>query len=65
MTNTPLFGKGMKWYLMIKYRFLELFILSVKYSELFKPEENFLGSGYSEISGSLDNKLSLQLDLAY
>lgn len=65
MTNTPLFGKGMKWYLIIKYSFLQMFTLSFKYSELFKPEEKTLGSGYSEISGNFDNRISLQVELNY
>ena len=65
MTNIPLFGKGMKWYLVVKYSFLNIFTLSLKYSELFEPEENYLGSGLSEINGNIDNRISFQLDLKY
>jgi len=65
MTNTPLFGKGMKWYLLIKYSLWEMFTFSFKYSELFKPEEKYLGSGLSEISGNLENRFSIQLDMRF
>jgi hypothetical protein len=65
MTNTPLYGKGMKWYLMIKYSIQNFMTLSIKYSELFKPEEHYLGSGLSEISGNVDNRFSFQIDLNY
>jgi hypothetical protein len=37
----------------------------MKYSELFKPEEKFLGSGYSEIDGKVDDHFSIQLDFNY
>ena len=36
--------------------------LSLKYSEMYKPEERTLGSGYSEINGNLDNQLSAQIE---
>jgi len=65
MSNAPLFGKGMKWYLLIKYSLQNMFTLSIKYSELFKPLESFLGSGMTEINDSIDNRISFQLDLIF
>ncbi len=63
ITNSPLYGEGMKWYLLAKYRFEFGLALSIKYSELYKPKERTIGSGYNEINGSLDNTLYLQVDL--
>ncbi|OGU55097.1 MAG: hypothetical protein A2V66_13575 [Ignavibacteria bacterium RBG_13_36_8] len=63
MTNPALYGKGMRWYFIIKYEPIDGLILTVKYSELFKPNEITLSSGLNEIEGNIDNKLSLQIDL--
>ncbi len=62
MTNPGLYGEGMRWYLVVKYKTPYGFSFSAKYSELYKPNEKFLGSGTSLIPGNLDNRLSLQLD---
>lgn len=63
VTTIPaLFGDGLRWYFMIKYKTNFGITLSLKYSELYKPNEKSLGSSYNEIEGNLDNKLSLQID---
>ena len=59
---TGLSGQGIKWYWLIKYRLLEMLRLSVKYSEIYKPAEKSLGSGYTEINGNFDNQLSAQIE---
>ncbi len=65
LTNPALFWKGIRWYVLINYSPFTTFKISLKYSELFKPDESSLGSGYTEIPGSLDNKISLQIDFFY
>jgi hypothetical protein len=62
MTNPGLYGEGMRWYFVVKYSAPYGFNLSLKYSELYKPNEKFLGSGTSLIPGNLDNRISLQMD---
>ncbi|MCF8260953.1 MAG: helix-hairpin-helix domain-containing protein [Melioribacteraceae bacterium] len=62
MSNPPLFGKGFRWYFAVSYNPLEIMKISLKYSELFKPNVNSFGSGNSEIPGQLDNRFSFQLD---
>ncbi len=62
VTNTPLYGVGLRWYLMAKYSFPIGLSLSLKYSELYKPDEKFLGSGDNLINGNKDNRLNIQLD---
>ncbi len=63
--NHVLFGQGIRWYIMLKLRLFENFIISGKYSETYKPKEKSIGSGLSEIKGNLDNRFSLQLDITY
>ena len=60
--NPALYGNGMRWYLIAQYRLFNLFNISLKYSETYKPLILSLGSGNNEILGGLDNKVSLQID---
>lgn len=65
MTNAALYGEGIRWYLMARYTTTMGLVLSLKYSELYKPNERYLGSGYSEIIGNLDNRISFQVDFSF
>jgi hypothetical protein len=65
LTNNALFGKGIRWYLLVKVNPLKNLTLSIKYAETFKPNEEVLSSGLNEIKGNLDNRLSLQVDLNF
>ncbi len=65
MSNPALFGEGLRWYIMAKYSTNFGLDLSLKYSELYKPNEQSIGSGDSEIKGNLDNKFSIQLDFKF
>ncbi len=62
MTNPPLYGEGMRWYFIVNYKSNFGLIISLKYSELYKPNEKILGTSFSIIDGNLDNRLSLQID---
>ncbi|MBN1638954.1 MAG: helix-hairpin-helix domain-containing protein [Ignavibacteriales bacterium] len=63
ITNPAMYGEGIKWYFLIKYKVLDFVSFSMKYSELYKPKEISLGSGDSEIPTNLSNLLSLQIDV--
>lgn len=65
MPNLAMYGNGIRWYLMIRYRPLNFMNISVKYSETYKPDEISLSSGDNEITGNLDNRFSLQIDLSF
>jgi hypothetical protein len=58
-----LYKEGIRWYTMVKINLPWHLLFSIKYSETYKPEEMALGSGYSKISGNLDNRVSIQLEL--
>lgn len=64
LNNPALFGKGMRLYLMLRYRVGGL-VISAKYSELYKPEETNLGSGNSEINGNVNNAVNFQIDYRF
>ena len=65
MPNLALYGNGIRWYLIVKYKPLNFLSLSAKYSETYKPDEDFLSSGDNEIIGNVDNRFSLQIDLSF
>lgn len=65
LSNVALYGKGMRWYLMIKFKPIRIVSLSAKYSETYKPLEKILGSGFSKINNNVDNKLSVQVEINF
>ena len=65
LTNSALYGEGIRWYLILRYKPMRLFTLSLKYSETYKPKEETLSSGLNEITGNLDNRIALQIDFRY
>jgi competence ComEA-like helix-hairpin-helix protein len=65
LLNTALFGEGIRWYAVFRFKPVSLITISCKYSETYKPGEKSLGSGLSEINGDLDNRISLQVDINY
>jgi len=65
LTNRALFGEGIRWYFVLRYRPVRLITLSLKYSETYKPGENTISSGLNEIDNNVDNRLSFQVDLKF
>jgi len=65
LTNSALFGEGIRWYLIIRYKFMRFLTLSLKYSETYKPKEETISSGLNEIKGNVDNRIALQIDFRY
>jgi hypothetical protein len=61
-SNPPMYGKGIRWYVITGYEMFSDFKLSLKYSETKKHNETVIGSGDDEIIGNLDNYIVLQLD---
>ena len=63
LTNIPLFGEGIRWYMIVRYKLFKFMTLSFKYSETYKPGEESIGTGLNEIPLNLSNILGIQLDL--
>lgn len=65
MPNLAMYGTGIRWYLIAKYKPLQFLSISAKYSETYKPDETFLSSGDNKINGNVDNRITLQIDLSF
>jgi len=65
LSNVALYGKGIRWYLQVKYKLANFLSITAKYSETYKPLEKNLGSGLSEINNNIDNKLSIQAEISF
>ena len=65
MPNLAMYGKGIRWYLIVKYKSLQFLSISAKYSETYKPNVTSLSSGDYEIMGNVDNRVSLQIDIEF
>jgi hypothetical protein len=61
-SNPPLYGKGIRWYIVAKYLPADGFHVSLKYAETKKLFTDVIGSGDDEIHGSLDNSIAFQID---
>lgn len=62
VTNRALFGRGNRWYLLIKYKPLKRFEVSLKYSETYRDDVSVIGTGPDQIDGNLDRRFGLQID---
>lgn len=63
--STPLlYGKGLRWYILLRYSLSSSFHLSLKYSELMRDDVKTIGSGLDEIMVNRDNRLAIQLDVS-
>jgi hypothetical protein len=62
-SNPALYGKGRRWYLLLRYTLFDKLDLSAKYSETHKEGVSSMGSGTSEIMGDVDNRITIQVDL--
>jgi hypothetical protein len=60
-----LYGKGAKWYLLVKYNVFETLDLSLKYSDLIRDDVKRIGSGLDEIPTNHDNRIGAQLDFRF
>ena len=63
MSNLPLYGKGSRWYLLLKYKPFSFLSLSSKYAETYLSGVKSIGSGNDKISGDVNNRLSVGLEL--
>lgn len=62
-SNPALYGKGRRWYLLVRWNVGSAVSISAKYSETQKDAASSMGSGVMEIQGDVDNRVSLQLEI--
>jgi hypothetical protein len=64
VTIPVLYGRGVRWYLLVQYQPTTTVRLSAKYAETIRDDVKTLGSGLDEIMTNRDNRLSMQVDLS-
>ncbi|MCX7611527.1 MAG: helix-hairpin-helix domain-containing protein [Ignavibacterium sp.] len=62
-TNLAMYGEGIRYYLMLRYKIMKNILFSFKYAETYKPNEKFLSSGNNRINGNVDNRINFQVDV--
>jgi hypothetical protein len=65
VSNLGLYGKGRRWYLLLKYKPYNFLELSAKYAETITEGAKSTGSGNDEVLGDLKNRFSLQLEIKF
>ncbi len=65
VSNLGLYGKGRRWYLLLKYKPYNFLELSARYSETITEGAKSTGSGNDEILGDLKNRFSMQLEIKF
>lgn len=63
-SNPAMFGKGRRWYVLLRWNILPNIHFSAKYSETQKEGVKTIGSGLTEIDGNLDNRISVQMEVS-
>ena len=63
--NQAIFGRGSRWYLLVRIRILNDAALSAKYSETEREDVKSIGTGPDEIASNRQSRLNLQLDIAF
>jgi hypothetical protein len=64
-TNRALFGRGSRWYLLIRYAPNRSVLLSAKYSETFRDDVEIIGTGPDQIDSNLDRRFGLQMEVRF
>ena len=65
VSNLGLYGKGRRWYLMLKYKPYSFLEMSAKYSETITEGAKSTGSGNDLVLGDLKNRFSFQLAIKF
>jgi hypothetical protein len=62
VSNPALYGKGRRWYLVARYSLLGGLDISAKYSQTYRDDLKMIGSGFDQIDGNVDSRLTAQVD---
>jgi hypothetical protein len=65
MSNVGLYGKGRRWYALLKYRIYGFIDLYGKYSETYFDNVKSIGTGNDLIQGDINNKLNLGMEINF
>lgn len=62
LTNRVLFGRGSRWFVLLRYQPFRALKLTGKYAETYRDDVAAIGTGPDQIAGHLDRRLGLQVD---
>lgn len=65
MSNTGLYGKGTRWYLMLRYKPFRSAEISAKYSATYYDGVKSIGTGNDMIQGDINNRFNLGLEILF
>ena len=63
VTNRALFGRGSRWFVLVRWRTLPPLEISARYSETFRDDVTSIGSGADGIATNLDRRFGVQLEV--
>ncbi len=61
-SNPAMYGKGRRWYLLLRWKAADVVHISAKYSETQYDDRTTISSGSTEIRGDIDNRIALQVE---
>jgi hypothetical protein len=64
-SNPALYGRGMRWYFILRYQPFSKWSLAAKYAQTIKDGIKFLGTGLDEIRGDSQTVMSIQLEARF
>jgi hypothetical protein len=62
VSNPALYGRGRRWYVVVRYSLLGGLDISAKYSQTYRDDLKVIGSGLDQIDGNVDSRLTAQVD---
>lgn len=65
MTQPVLYGKGLRWYILIKYKPVESVELSAKYSNNTRDDLKKIGTGADQLPDNIDERIGVQMDIRF
>jgi hypothetical protein len=64
-SNPALYGRGLRWYLILQYNIFFKVDIGAKYSQTIKDGVTSIGSGLDEIEGHTQSLLTMQLNVRF
>ncbi|MGD1046330.1 MAG: helix-hairpin-helix domain-containing protein [Bacteroidota bacterium] len=64
-SNPALYGRGMRWYFILRYQLFSKMYLAAKYAQTVKDGVKSIGTGLDEISGDSQSMMSMQVEVRF
>ncbi|MBI5022289.1 MAG: hypothetical protein HZB59_12705 [Ignavibacteriales bacterium] len=65
MTQPILYGKGLRWYILLKYELVESIELSAKYSNNTRDDLKKIGTGADQLPDNIDERIGIQIEIRF